>query len=327
MAYRYVFGPVHSRRMGYSLGIDPIPRKTCSMDCIYCEVGPTDRWTMERREWVPVEDILDEVARKLAERHRIDVITFSGSGEPVLHSGLGRIIDGIRRLTDLPIAILTNSSHLHDPAVRADLCRTDIIVPSLDAASPEVFERINHPHRKLRLEDIIAGLTALRREFKGRIWLEMLFVEGLNDTDEEVRRLAEVAARVEPDRIDLNTVARPPAYEGVRGVSRERLEAIREMLGPKARIVGAAQGQPAPPTVEDLTAAILETAARRPVTRHDLIDTLGRKPMEIESVVRILLTQGRLRERVHGEDLYLDVPHEVDARIAPATRGEDTTDA
>jgi wyosine [tRNA(Phe)-imidazoG37] synthetase (radical SAM superfamily) len=219
MAYRFVFGPVHSRRMGYSLGIDPVPRKTCSMDCIYCEVGPTDKWTMERREWVPVGDILEEVRRKLAEQHRIDVITFSGSGEPVLHSGLGALIDGIRRMTDLPIAVLTNGSYMDDAAVRADLARADIVVPSLDAVTPEVFQAINRPHRKLHLEDVIAGLKAFRKEFQGKLWLEVLLVEGVNDSDEDVKRLAAVAAEIEPDRIDLNTVVRPPACEGVRGVS------------------------------------------------------------------------------------------------------------
>jgi wyosine [tRNA(Phe)-imidazoG37] synthetase (radical SAM superfamily) len=318
MAYRFVFGPVHSRRMGYSLGIDPVPRKTCSMDCIYCEVGPTDKWTMERREWVPVGDILEEVRRKLAEQHRIDVITFSGSGEPVLHSGLGALIDGIRRMTDLPIAVLTNGSYMDDAAVRADLARADIVVPSLDAVTPEVFQAINRPHRKLHLEDVIAGLKAFRKEFQGKLWLEVLLVEGVNDSDEDVKRLAAVAAEIEPDRIDLNTVVRPPACEGVRGVSPERLEQIREMLGPKALVVGRVSGQAPPPAAVELAEVILETAARRPVTRHDLIDTLGRKPGEIESVVRALLEEGRLRERPHDDQVFLETPPPSKPRHAPA---------
>jgi wyosine [tRNA(Phe)-imidazoG37] synthetase (radical SAM superfamily) len=318
MSYRYVFGPVQSRRLGFSLGVDPVPRKTCSMDCVYCEVGRTDRWTMERREWVPVADILEEVRRKLAERQRIDVITITGSGEPVLHSGLGAIIDGIRRLTDLPIAVLTNSSHLNDPAVRADLARADIVVPSLDAVTPEVFDALNRPHRKLRLEDVIAGLKAFRKEFKGRLWLEMLFVEGYNDGDEEVRRLAATAAEIGPDRIDLNTVVRPPADTGVRGVSPERLERIRELLGPKAFVVGRAEGATPPPATVDLAEEIVEIAARRPVTRHDLIDTLGRKPGEIESVVRILLEEGRLRERFHQDELFLEAPPPPKTRTSSA---------
>jgi wyosine [tRNA(Phe)-imidazoG37] synthetase (radical SAM superfamily) len=325
MAYRFVFGPVHSRRMGYSLGIDPVPRKTCSMDCIYCEVGPTDKWTMERREWVPVGDILEEVRRKLAEQHRIDVITFSGSGEPVLHSGLGAIIDGIRRMTDLPIAVLTNGSYMDDAAVRADLARADIVVPSLDAVTPEVFQAINRPHRKLRLEDVIAGLKAFRREFQGKLWLEVLLVEGVNDGDEEIRQLAEVAAEIDPDRIDLNTVVRPPACEGVRGVSPERLERIREMLGPRAFVVGRVSGQAPPPAAVDLAEEIAEIAARRPVTRHDLIDTLGRKPGEIESVVRTLLEAGRLRERIHDDQLFLEVPPPPGSRPSSAPRGRRTS--
>jgi len=309
MSYRYLFGPVHSRRMGFSLGIDLVPRKTCSMNCVYCEVGPTDRRTLERREWVPIDEVFGELEEKLAEGHRIDVITITGSGEPLLHDHLGELIDRIRTITDLPVCILTNGTHLNDPAVRAEVARADIVAPSLDAVTPEVFGRINNPHPGLRVSDIIDGLRSLRREFKGQIWLEALIVKGFNDHDEEIDRLAEVIADIKPDRVHLNTVVRPPAFAGIEGVSAERLEEIQARLGTSAEICAAPQvdGEPAGEAAGgmDLYAIVEETTARRPVTRQDLADSLGRPREEIDAVVERLLRRRRIAERAHDGEIYL----------------------
>lgn len=325
MEYRYVFGPVHSRRMGYSLGIDPIPRKLCSMDCVYCEVGKTDRWTMERREWFPAEEILEEVARKLEEGGRIDCITFSGSGEPVLHSRLGEMIDAIHEMSELPVYLLTNGSYLHDPEVRAEIRKADAVAPSLDAVTPEVFEAVCKPHPRLKIEEIVEGLIALREEYDGPIWLEMLFVSGLNDTDEEVRALAEAARRIDPDRIDINTVARPPAYEDTFPVSYSRLREIADILGPKAEIVKIAPSEAHAVCQGDVAATIQATAMRRPLSRDELSDILGLPEEELELPVRSLVQTGRLRERIHEGVTYLEAPDRTDPRRAPRLRDENAS--
>lgn len=305
MAYRYVFGPVHSWRMGYSLGIDPIPRKTCSMDCVYCEVGRTDRLTMDRREWLPLEEIVEEVSRKLTEGHRIDVITISGSGEPLLHSRLGEMVDRIHEMSDLPVCILTNGTHLVNPAVRAEAAGAEIVAPSLDAVTPELFRRINNPHPDLKVGEIIEGLKALRREFDGQIWLEILFVSGFNDHDAEVRRLAAAVKEIRPDRVHLSTVIRPPACSGIEGIGRERLAAIGEDFGPIAQPCFAPAVEKGPSTDVELHAVVEETAARRPITRQDLADVLGRPREEIDAVVERLLRLKRITERTHNGAVYL----------------------
>ena len=320
MAYRYVFGPVHSRRMGYSLGIDPLPRKTCSMDCVYCEVGRTDRWTMERREWIPADDILAEVEQKLTEGHRVDVVTFSGSGEPVLHSRLGEMIDRIHGITDIPVCVLTNGSHMHDPQVRAELARAEIVAPSLDAVSPEVFERINKPHPDLRVEDVIEGLKDFRTEYGGEIWLEILFVKGINDGEDEIGRLVEAATAIRPDRIHLNTVVRPPAYGDIAGLAPERLEEIRKLFGPTAEVVSTPKVEEHQGVKVDLYDLVVETASRRPVTRQDLADTIGRPLVDVEACVELNIFRGRISEPVHEGMMYNELPYEVDERVSPRTR-------
>jgi wyosine [tRNA(Phe)-imidazoG37] synthetase (radical SAM superfamily) len=308
MVYQHVFGPVHSRRMGYSLGIDPVPKKACSMDCVYCEVSPTDKWTLQRREWVPADTILEEVERKLSEGHRIDIVTFSGSGEPLLHSRLGEMVNRIHEMADLRVCILTNGTHLNDPEVRAEVSGADVIAPSLDAVTPEVFQRINNPHPDLKVADVISGLKALRDEYEGEIWLEILFVAGFNDHDDEVRKLAAMAEELRPDRIHLSTIDRPPAYRDVKAVSLDRLEEIRKFFGEQAEVCAAPTAEVSKAVEVDLAALIEETASRRPITREDLISTIGRPGDEIETVVEGLLQAGRITERKHEGRVFLEVP-------------------
>lgn len=320
MGYRYVFGPVHSRRLGYSLGIDPVPRKLCSMDCVYCEVGRTDRWTMERRDWIPADEILAEVRDALSRAGRVDTVTFSGSGEPILHSRIGYMIDAVCEMSQTPVCLLTNGSHLHDPSVRAQVLGADIIAPSLDAVSEPVFEAIARPHPRLKVGDIVEGLVALRAEYTGRIWLEVLFVSGYNDTDEEVARLAEVVERIRPDRVHVSTVVRPPAYENVFPVSYDRLASIAGRLGPMAEVVSLPQAEAHAASSGEVADRIAAVARRRPVTRADLRDALGGSEEEIEKIVRSMLQTGRITERSHGEEVFLEVPFDVDATRGPRTR-------
>lgn len=202
----HIFGPVLSRRLGLSMGVDLLPSKTCNMDCNYCEIGGTTRLTMCRERFFPERRILREI--QAASRQEFDHLTFAGSGEPTLHLGLGEIIRSAKRFVDRPIAVITNSSLLSDEKVRSEVAEADLVLPSLDAATQPVFETVNRPAPGIRIEDIIEGLKAFRREYSGQIWLEVMLVRDVNVA--EAPLIAKAAQEIEPDRIQLNTVVRPP---------------------------------------------------------------------------------------------------------------------
>ena len=194
--YKHIYGPVLSRRLGRSLGIDVIPFKTCTYDCVYCLLGRTTRHTMDVKEYVSCEDILEELHSKLRE-DKPDAISFAGSGEPTLNSRLGDIIHEIKKMTDVPVVIFTNSSLLWMPEVRARLREADIISPSLDAALPDSAQVVNRLVQGLEYEQIYQGLQTFCAGFSGRIWLEILFAAGLNDSDRDVDALVQAVRGLE----------------------------------------------------------------------------------------------------------------------------------
>jgi|Deesub1362B_J571_1020462.scaffolds.fasta_scaffold02307_5 wyosine [tRNA(Phe)-imidazoG37] synthetase (radical SAM superfamily) len=234
---KHLFGPVPSQRLGISLGIDPIPRKVCSFNCVYCEVARTSCLTLERREYIPTEEILQEIREWLAQnRSRPDFFTFSGSGEPTLHSGIGKMIAAIKEMTDTPVAVITNGSTLFMAEVRKDLLQADVVLPSLDAARADTFRRINRPFRQLNLEKILFGLKQFRQEYSGQIWLEILLVKGLNDSYEEFEALEKAVKDIRPDKIQITTVTRPSGADHAEPVSYETMTTLATMLGPKAEV-------------------------------------------------------------------------------------------
>ena len=299
----FVYGPVPSRRLGRSLGVDVVPFKVCPFDCVYCQVGRTTEHTARRGLYLPAEAILAEVAAVLQSGVECDVITLSGSGEPTLHADLAGIIAGIQNLTDTPVAVLTNGALLGDADVRAALKQADIVVPSLDAGDAETFRRINRPLPGLDFETYVKNLRSFRAEYDGRMYLEVFLAAGVNDTDEQVRRIAEIARTIGPDRVDLNTVARPTADGGVRAVPPERLEHFREIVGPTA-IVAAGRPDTGPTHQADRD-RVLATLARRPCTEEDLAAGLGCHRNEVAKLVGQLLGEGLIRgERVDGRTYY-----------------------
>jgi len=169
----YVYGPVPSWRLGRSLGVDVIPFKICSFNCIYCETGRTTDLTVERKKYVSKAPVIEELKAFLSKRKNIDYITFSGSGEPTLNSKIGGMISEVKKLTDIPVAILTNSSLFSREEVRRELREADVVLPSLDVVSQSLFESLNRPHPSLKIEEIIDGLIEFRKEFKNKIWLEV----------------------------------------------------------------------------------------------------------------------------------------------------------
>ena len=306
MAYRYLFGPVPSRRLGISLGVDLVPAKTCSMDCVYCECGPTTTFTTRRAEYVPTAAVVAELDDFLARFPRPDFITFSGSGEPTLHDGLGRITAHIKSRSTTPVALLTNASLMDRPDVRAEAAAADLILPSLDAVSDAAFQAINRPAVGVRSEAIIDGLAALREIFTGEIWLEIFMLAPLNTQPAELERFRDAIRRIRPDRVQLNTLDRPGTEPWVRPVPLAELEAMIPLFGhPRVEVIARYRRRRDVASFRpDLEAAILETIARRPCTAEDLAAGLGIRPAELNKYLDILETERRIRAEIQDRGVF-----------------------
>jgi wyosine [tRNA(Phe)-imidazoG37] synthetase (radical SAM superfamily) len=300
---KYIFGPVPSRRLGRSLGVDIIPFKTCTLSCVYCQLGDTPATTLERREYVPADDVLAELRAYLEKDRDIDWITFSGSGEPTLHSGIGAIIRRIKAMTPVPVCVITNGTLLHLPEVRKDIVEADAVMPSLDAATEGVFRAVCRAHPDLRATDIVEGLAAFRKEYRGKIWLEILLVAGLNDTPEELEALHEAVRRIDPDSIQLNTVVRPPADRSMHALTRERMEEVRAFFGGKAEIIAsfAHEGTRAGTTGPE---EVFATVARHPDTSEEIAAALGAGKEEVENILEGLEELGKVRRIEYGGSWY-----------------------
>ncbi len=306
---KYVFGPVPSRRLGISLGVDLTPYKTCSFDCIYCQLGRTTDKTIERREYTPLNAIVAELGEFIESNHKIDYITLSGSGEPTLNSCLGELIEKIKTLTDIPVAVLTNSSLIPNAGVRSELSKADLIVPSLDVATQEAFERINRPCKGLRVRDIVRGLQEFRKGFSGDIWLEIMLVEGFNDNKRGLSELSNAIELAKPDRIQLNTVVRPPAEEYAKPLSVDRIHEIAEILNAEVitefdrKTVGAYEMDK-----EEIISSMLK---RRPCTLSDISGSLGLHKNEVLKYIEVMGGEGRVKtEFMEGKKYFRWVGNE-----------------
>ncbi|HRV33239.1 MAG TPA: radical SAM protein [Anaerovoracaceae bacterium] len=228
---KYVYGPVPSRRLGISLGISPIPKKTCNYSCIYCQLGRTDRMTNTRQDFFPLHDILSELEHVLGGDTYFDVITIVGEGEPTLYKGLGKLIEEVHRRTDKPIAVITNGALFYDPEIRREVALADIVSPTLDAFDEASFREINRPHGMLSYEKVIRGLKDFSAEYKGQLWLELMLVEGYNDDEDSLNKYAAVLQEIRYDRLYINTPVRPPAESRVRASDRAHVERAADLLG------------------------------------------------------------------------------------------------
>jgi wyosine [tRNA(Phe)-imidazoG37] synthetase (radical SAM superfamily) len=238
---KYVYGPVNSRRLGFSLGITLTPPKICNLNCVYCQLGSTVKQLNERKEYIPIEEIYNELKLWLEnnpeEAKKLSFITFSGSGEPTLNSKIGELIEKIKKITNLPIAVITNSSLLGDSFVRKDILLADLIIPSLDAVTPEVFAKIDRPHQDIKIDQIISGLISLRKEFPGKIWLEVMLIQGINDDLRHIKKLKAVIDEIMPDKIQLNSPVRSTAEPDILPVEKDKLTKIKEILGDRCQIL------------------------------------------------------------------------------------------
>jgi len=309
--YRYLYGPVPSRRLGRSLGIDLVPHKICTYDCIYCQIGKTTDKTLVRKEYVPVKEILEEVRRFLKEEtSSIDHLSLSGSGEPTLHSQIRSVIEGIKTITSIPVAVITNGSLLYEEEVRQDLLHADIVLPSLDAVSSEVFMRINRPRPGFSIEKVIEGLVEFRKVYKGQIWLEILFCQGVNDSKEELLRMKKAVDRIQPDRIHLNTVVRPPSEKWAAPLSQKEMEEIQVYFGEKASIITEFDRHPSSISGRDIKEEILEILKRRPLSLSDLSRGMGIPQNELDEYIKPLAQEGKIQTRIFGGSMYYEISKE-----------------
>jgi wyosine [tRNA(Phe)-imidazoG37] synthetase (radical SAM superfamily) len=280
--YKYLYGPVPSRRLGLSLGIDIMPVKICPLDCVYCQVGKTTDKTLQRKEYIPIEPIITEIEQRLEEGLTADYITISGSGEPTLNEGLGELIDRIKALTSIPIAVLTNGTLLTEPAVRLACSKADVVIPSLDAADQRTFQNINRPHKKLNIKDIIEGLVKFREQYLGQIWLEVLLVQGLNTESGRIENIKKAVNKIRPDKVQLNTAVRPTAETGIKKLSNQELIDIAAKIGMNAEVIAdfsdglstvGCQADIHKPFDSDIMQTVLSILKRRPCTLEDITAT------------------------------------------------------
>lgn len=290
-----------------SLGVDLVPKKVCSLDCVYCEVGKTTKLSLERKEYINADCIKDELTHYLKNNPSPDYITITASGEPTLNQHLGAIIDFIKQTkADIPVALITNGSLLYDPEVRKEMMKADLLLPSLDAATNDVFKKINRPAEDLTVEMCIEGIISLRKEFKGKIWLEVFILPEYNDSKEELTALKEVILKVNPDSIHLNTLDRPGTVANLRGASREELQRVVDFWQmDKVEIVAKLkQVETQQSYRKDTASAILETVARRPCTLEDLTKMLGLKSEEIEKQLKQLIEECKLESVAQDRGVF-----------------------
>jgi len=282
--YKYLFGPVPSRRLGMSLGVDLVPHKVCSLNCIYCECGRTTNLTTERKEYVPFDEVIKELEHFMNNNPAPDYITFSGSGEPTLNSRIGDVLQYIKsKHPDILVAVLTNGTLFSDKQVRRELLSADVVLPSLDTASDSTFHKINRPFHSINITDYIKGLEEFRKEYKSKIWLEVLIIPGYNDNEPDLELLKKAFIKIMPDSIQLNSLDRPGVIPDIPAAGKDELQHIADYWGlDNVEIIAAAPKRKDIKSYrKDIETAILETIFRRPCTLEDLAKILGLHKNEI----------------------------------------------
>ncbi|MCF8110675.1 MAG: radical SAM protein [Desulfobacteraceae bacterium] len=299
-----IYGPVPSRRLGHSLGVDIVSYKTCTYDCIYCQIGRTSRTTLFRRPYIELEEILAELEDRLAEGIKPDYITIGGSGEPCLNSDIGHIIKKAKKLSDIEVAVLTNGSLLWSPEVQKDLMDADLVLPSMDAFDEESFRKINRPHKDISFDKMLAGLVDFRKVYPGRIWLEIFIVRGINDTEEAMAAFEPCVKAVAPDKIHINTSVRPPAEDFAGRVPAQRLEHLASVLGHGAEVIADFKEKACAENEKNMDGEILAMLSRRPCTASDIAAGLCLADEYVARRISELSEAGVLEARESGGRIY-----------------------
>jgi wyosine [tRNA(Phe)-imidazoG37] synthetase (radical SAM superfamily) len=290
---QYLYGPVPSRRLGLSLGVDIVPFKTCTLDCIYCQLGKTTSKTLERKEYVPVGDVLAELKQLLDAGLQAEHISIGGSGEPTLHSGLGRLIEGIKKITSIPVALLTNGTLFYLPEVRADCAAADVILPSLDAGDQQAFDTVNRPLEQITFDRLVDGLCALKNEYPGQIWLEVFCIDRFNTDSPQLDKIASAIKKIRPDKVHLNTAVRPTAEQGVEKIAPDKLREIARQLAPNCEIiVDFTSSSHCQKVTHNVPQTLLSMLKRRPCSLNDICSALGLDASKALACLDALKEQG-----------------------------------
>jgi len=301
-----LFGPVKSRRLGLSLGLELVPKKICSMDCLYCEVGKTTNRTTERKAYYSWDSIEKALYAAQSREETFDVLTITGSGEPTLNIYFEKTVKLAKELISKPVAVLTNSTTLEEVSIIEALAQVDLVLASLDSAREKSFKLVNRPAKGVSLAAIVEGLKTLKETMRGEMWLEVLLVKGINDSPEDIEALKRAIEYIKPHRVQLNTVVRPPAYAVARPLSWEELEEIKEQLYPYAEIITPGGSKSSPiTTTENQEEALKEYLSRRPAPLEELIAIFG-KEVELNFYLEKLVREGKIKKITHqGETFYI----------------------
>ena len=298
----YIFGPVPSRRLGRSLGVDLVPFKTCSYDCIYCQLGRTTNKTIQRKEWVPIDIVMEQLKEKLDSKP--DYITLSGSGEPTLFSRLEDLISRIKNITDIPVAVLTNGSLLWLPEVSKALKSADMVVPSLDAGSSQIFQYVNRPHKDITFSKMLQGLVEFRKDYNGQYWLEVFLLAGVTTPEMEINRLKTCINAIQPDKVQVNTVTRPPAEGFAEPVPQKQLQTITEKLYEKSEVIADYSDVHKQQDFSARREDVLVLLQRRPCSVEDIAAGLGLHRNEVVKYVEELSSEGKIEAKPQNQQLY-----------------------
>jgi wyosine [tRNA(Phe)-imidazoG37] synthetase (radical SAM superfamily) len=302
--YKYLFGPVPSRRLGRSLGVDIVPLKTCTQNCIYCQLGINAKQTLKRADYAPIQEVLAELKEKISEGLNADYITLSGSGEPTLHSQMGILIDKIRDITSVPIAVITNGTLFTDPQVRRDSAKADVVLPSLDAGDEKTFKVINCPHPDIDFSTFVEGLCKFRDQFNGKIWLEIFLIDGINTDTKQIEKIKLLAAKIRPDKIQLNTAVRPPAKISVSPINKNRLLQTAKQFGPNAEVIADYSDALRPDKSDTKTQNILQMLKRRPCSMADICAGLRIPQIEAVKYLQHLQDDGKITSEIQGNQTF-----------------------
>ncbi len=300
--YQYIYGPVPSRRLGKSLGVDIVPFKTCTYDCVYCQLGKTTNKTTARLDYVPVAEVLSEMEKKLFTGVECDYITIAGSGEPTLHASVGEIITKIKKMTAIPVTVLTNGSLLHLPEVQQALMKADIVIPSLDAGNEQLFQYVNRPHQDISFEQMVQGLIDFSQQFTGRIWLEVLLVSGITGMAEEVKEIAAWTKKIRVEKVQLNTVSRPSYEDFASAVNSKQMKELAGLFSCPVE------------TIENALSTELSQTSRPETTDQDILNLLARRPCTLEGISTGL--------GLHPHDVAKKLKSLIDKRLITASRAE-----
>lgn len=265
---KFVFGPVPSRRLGISLGISPIPKKTCNYSCVYCQLGRTNRMSNERKMFFPVNEIMDDFNEILKAGFAFDVVTIVGEGEPTLYLGMGELIEQLKEQTSKPIAVITNGALLYEPQLRRELAIADIVLPTMDAYDERTLNSINRPHKEIHFPQVFEGLKIFSQEYLGQLWIEIMLIAGVNDDDVSLHKYAEMLAELNYQRLYLNTPIRPPAEKYVKQISEEKMSQAVEVLGGISLDFMVSEGFQS--NLNDSYEAIMSIIKRHPMNQFEI---------------------------------------------------------